>query len=183
MLNCPGCGVTNRPYDTDCILCKRPIQESAAAEAKRREWDALPPAIRAEQEKAFERMRESMVRHREWLKGHRVTHAVVGAVLVCLFMNGGFFFALAWPILIDLALGAAAGRLLNFLKGGSWSGFGVFAATGVVSLLFKLPFLNVENYLRGYWLYTCFALFVLAGAGYLMGLKLDFDHTDHSVTP
>lgn len=183
MLNCPSCGVTNRPYDVDCVLCERPIQEASAADAKRREWDALPPRIREEQELAFDRMREGVVRHLKWLRSHRAVHAVLGSALVCFLMNGAVFFALGWPIAIDLVVGAAAGLLLNHLKGGSWHGFGLFLAAAVLSVLLKLPFLNLENFLQGYWFYSCFSLFLVTGAGYLMGMKLDFDHTDHNVTP
>lgn len=183
MLNCPSCGVTNRPYETDCVLCERTLQESSVAEAKRREWDALPPALRAEQEKAFDRMREGVVAHLTWLRRHRAAHAVLGAVSICLIMNAGVFFALTWPILIDLLVGAAAGLTLNHLKGGTWYGFGVFLGAGVLSFLLKIPFLNLEGFMRGYWFYMCFSMMVVSGAGYLMGLKLDFDHTDHNVTP
>jgi hypothetical protein len=183
MLNCPACGVTNRPYDTDCVLCKEPIQEAGAAAAKRREWDALPAALRQEQEKAFDRMREGILSHLQWLKRHRVTHAVMGAVVTSLLMNGAVFFALGWPILIDLAVGAGAGLYLNRLKGGSWHGMGVFVGAAVLTVILKTFFMNTTAFLNGIWFFSCFAVFMLAGFGYLMGMKMDFDHTDHNVTP
>jgi len=49
--------MTNRPYDAVCGLCGKPVQDQAAADAKRREWDALPPLLREEQEQAFDRMK------------------------------------------------------------------------------------------------------------------------------
>jgi hypothetical protein len=97
-------------------------------------------------------------------------------------MSGSVFFALTVPIFIDLAIGAAAGLLLNRLKGGSWHGMGVFVGAAVAAVIGKLPFMNVEAYLNGVWFFTCFGVFMLAGFGYLMGLKMDFDHTDHNVT-
>src|SRR6187549_3800933 len=101
MLNCPRCGVTNLPYAIDCIVCNRTVQDKADAEAKRMEWDALSPALREEQEKAFDRMRESVLNHVRWLRKHRTTHALIGALVVCLLMNMAVFFALGWPLAID----------------------------------------------------------------------------------
>lgn len=141
------------------------------------------PALRAEQEKAFDRMRESVESHLRWLRSHRVVHALIGAVAVCLFMDGSVFFQLAWPILIDLLIGAGAGFLLNLLKGGTWRGAGVFVVAAVLTVILKIPFMNTGVFLEAIWLVSCFGVIFATGAGYLMGLKLDFDHHDHSVTP
>jgi hypothetical protein len=182
MLNCPGCGLTNRPYETDCALCELPLQDAAGAAAKRKEWDALPATIREEQEKAFDRMRSGTLEHREWLKNHRVAHAILGGLLVSFPMNGSVFFASLWSLPIDLAVGAAAGLLLNRLKGGSWHGIGIFVGAAVVSVILRAPFLNMTEYLKGYWFFTCFAVMMVSGGGYMMGMKLDYEHRDHSMT-
>jgi hypothetical protein len=182
MLNCPHCGLTNRPYDSDCTLCRKPIQDVDAADARRREWDALPAALREEQEKAFDRMRAGTEGHRLWLKRHRLTHSIIGAALVNMLMNGSVFFASPWSIPVDLAIGAAAAFQLNRMRGGSWAGAGLFVAAALLSVLLRAPFLNMELYLNGYWFFTCFAVFLLSIAGYFMGMKLDYEHLDHSVT-
>jgi hypothetical protein len=183
MLNCPFCGLTNRPYETQCVTCGKAIQEPAAAEAKRREWDALPSKLREEQERAFDRMQAGTEGHRLWLRRHRVGHAILGGVLVSLPMNGSVFFASPWSIPIDLAIGAVAALLLNRMRGGCWNGTGLFVGAAVLSIVLRAPFLNMEGYLRGGWLLTCFALFFLAVSGYIMGLTMDYTHRDHWVTP
>ena len=59
MLNCHGCGLTSRPYEAVCALCDHPLQDEAVAQAKRLEWDALPPnlAVRPQRwEKIIEKL-------------------------------------------------------------------------------------------------------------------------------
>jgi hypothetical protein len=182
MLNCSGCGLTNVPYEAFCVSCRRPLQEQAAADAKRREWDALPPKLREEQEQAFVKMRASVEEHWRWLRRYRATHAIIGAAIVNILMNGSVLFASPWSIPVDLALGAAAGLLLNRLRGGAWLGAGIFAGAAVLSVLLRMPFLDRAGYLMGAWLVTCFALLLVVIGGYLMGMKLEGDHHDHFVT-
>ena len=182
MLNCGGCGLTNVPYETTCVSCRTPLQEQAAADAKRREWDALPPRIREEQEQAFVRMRESVEEHGRWLRRNRLSHAVIGAAIVNMLMNGSVLFASPWSIPIDLALGAGAALFLNRLRGGMWNGAGLFAGAAVVSVVLRAPFLDMGVYLTGFWLITCFAVLLVVIAGYLMGMKLEQVHHDHFVT-
>jgi len=174
--------MTNRPYETSCALCDYPLQDAAAATAKRKEWDALPATIREEQEKAFDRMRLGTTEHRNWLKSHRVVHAILGGLLLSLPMNFSVFFASLWSIPIDLAVGAAAGLLLNRQRGGSWQGLGVFVLAAVVSVILRAPFINMSEYLKGYWFFTCFAVMIVSAGGYMMGMKLDYEHRDHSMT-
>jgi len=81
MLNCPKCGLTNRPYEVACAECAAPLQELAAAEGRRREWDALPARLREEQERAYDQMREGTERHLQWLRRNRAAHAVLGSTL------------------------------------------------------------------------------------------------------
>lgn len=181
MLNCPACGLTNRPYHADCSNCARPLQDAAAADARRREWDALSPKLREEFERDFDRMRAGTLEHLAWLNRHRLTHAILGAMLLNLILNGSTLFAAPWSIPVDLALGAAAGLALNRRHGGAWTGTGIFLGAGVVSLLAKLPFLG-RDFAETGWFLTCFALFLVASLGYLLGLKMDFEHADRSVT-
>jgi hypothetical protein len=182
MLNCSGCGLTNVPYETACVSCRTPLQDDGTAAARRREWDALSPKLREEQEQAFVKMRASVEEHWRWLRRYRLVHAICGAALVNMLMNGSVFFASLWSIPIDLALGAAAALVLNRLRGGSWNGAGLFAGAAVLSVLLRLPFLDLGEYGKGYWMFTCFAILLVVSGGYLMGLKLDLDHRDHFVT-
>jgi len=180
MLNCDACGLTNRPYEVACAHCARPLQEPAAAEARRREWDALSPALREDMERRFDRMSEGTLEYNDWLNKHRITHAVIGAALVNLTMNGATFFAAPWTIPVDLATGAAAGLFLNRRRGGAWQGAGIFFAAGALSLLLKAPLLGSGLWMGG-WFLVCFAVFFQVLVGYLMGLQLDFEHADRSV--
>jgi hypothetical protein len=181
MLNCKSCGLTNRPYDTECSHCEQPLQDATAAAAKRKEWDALSPALRLEFERTFDRMREGTMDHIEWLRRHRLAHAFLGAMLVNLTMNGCTFFVAPWTIPVDLALGAGAGLALNRWHGGSWQGTGLFFGAGIVSFLIKLPFLG-SGVWSGSGLVVSFAMFFLAIAGYLIGIHMEFGHSDRSVT-
>jgi hypothetical protein len=182
MLNCTGCGLTNVPYETACVSCGAALQDAAAARARRLEWEALPPRLREEQEQAFVRMRASVEEHWRWLRRYRLAHAIIGAGVVNMLMNGSVFFASPWSIPIDLALGASAALVLNRLRGGAWAGAGIFAGASVLSVLLRIPFLSMGEYLAGAWFFTCFGVFLVVIAGYLMGLKLDYDHRDHFVT-
>jgi hypothetical protein len=181
MLNCHRCGLTNKPYDAACVICGDPLQEQAAADAKRKEWDALGPKMRAEQEAVFDRMLGSRREHLEWLNNHRLVHAAAGALILNFVMLCGTLFQAPWCIFFDLALGAAAGLLLNRLRGGSWQGAGIFFVAGGLSILLKLPFIGSELG-GGYWLLAVFGLLFLLCIGYVMGLKLHSDHSDRSVT-
>src|SRR5262245_38339770 len=105
MLNCTRCGLTNKPYDAACAICSLPLQDPAAADAKRKEWDALGPKLRAEQEAVFDRMRASRLEHLDWLKKHRTAHAVAGALLLNFIMACATCFNAPWCIPLDLALG------------------------------------------------------------------------------
>jgi hypothetical protein len=181
MLNCQRCGLTNRPYDVACSHCRSPLQDRESAEAKRREWDALPGKLRQEQEQAFDRMRAGTEAHLRWLRSHRVAHAALGGLLVCVPMNLSVFFASYWSLPIDLLVGAAAAIALNRLGGGAWHGLGLFSGAAVLSVFLRLPLINVHAYLEGYWFFTCFAVLAVAGGGYAMGLKLDLEHHEHAV--
>jgi hypothetical protein len=182
MLNCTNCGLTNVPYETACVSCRAPLQDAGAADAKRREWDALPPGLREEQEQAFVKMRASLEEHWRWLRRYRLVHAICGAALVNMLMNGSVLFASPWSIPVDLALGAAAALVLNRLRGGAWQGAGLFAGAAVASVVLRAPLLNRSAYLEGPWLFTCFALLLVVIGGYFMGMKLEYDHGDHFVT-
>lgn len=181
MLNCQGCGLTNRPYDASCTHCNRLLQDAETAGAKLKEWEALSPKLREEMERTFDRMREGTLDHLGWLQRHRLRHAVLGAIVVNVVVNGGTFFQGHWTIPVDSALGAGAALLLNRWRGGAWHGAGLFLGAGVAALFCKLPFVD-GDFLIGGWLLSCFAFFLLAIAGYFLGLKLDFEHADRSVT-
>src|SRR5207253_203037 len=107
---------------------------------------------------------------------------VLGALLVALPMNLSVFFASLWSLPIDAGLGAAAGLWLNGRRGGPWEGLGFFTAAAVLSVILRLPFINVAAYLSGFWFFTCFAVMAVSGGGYAMGMKLDYEHRDHFVT-
>jgi hypothetical protein len=127
-------------------------------------------------------MRAGTESHLRWLRRHRLLHALLGALLLSVPMNLAVFFASRWSVAIDLLVGAAAALALNRLRGGSWHGFGLFGGAAVLSVLLRLPFINVEAYLTGFWFFTCFSVLAVTVGGYLMGMKLDLEHLDHAVT-
>jgi hypothetical protein len=180
-VNCPGCGLENRPYDASCAHCEQPLQEPDQAAAKRREWDLLTPALRNEQEEHFSKLRERFDEHRRWLKSHRTVHTILGAVVVAVGMNAALFFMALWTFPIDLVLGAGAGLLLNRLGGGAYRGLGLFSLAAVLSLLFVPLFVSGEVFWNGMWIVSAVAILFIAGAGYALGLQIDIDHVEHQV--
>ena len=183
MLICHGCGLTNRPYEVACPICERPLQDEAAAAARRTEWDALPTPLREEQERAFERMRESQQRHHQWLNKNRWTQTILGAMLVNMILGGSTFFSVPWSVPVDLILGGAAGWALNRMRGGAYRGLGLFTGVAFASTIvrFCLASLSGDGYGVGIVLLP-FAFLGVLLAGYLMGLKMDAEHLDRSMT-
>ncbi len=179
MLNCRDCGLTNRPYATACAHCRRPLQDDAAADVKQREFDALPPKLREEQELHYDRMAEHHGEHRNWLQRNRIAQGVSGAVLLDLTMNVTTFFAAPWSVPIDLALGAAAALLLNRLRGGAYIGLGLFLAACIASWIFRLMLMRANAEIP--WIVPAAGVAMAGGGGYFMGRALDTSHVEHSV--
>lgn len=180
-MNCRSCGLQNRPYEVACAHCSEDLQDPAKASAKLREWDLLSPALRAEQEKHYADLRARFDEHQIWLRRHRRLHAAAGAFFVGFGMNAALLFQVRWTIPIDLLIGAAAGLWLNRLGGGSFRGFGIFGGAAALCVLAMIPFVHMEEFLKGIWLLSAFGVMFVAGAGYYLGLKLDIDHVEHQL--
>ena len=180
-MNCQSCGLINRPFEEFCGHCRRELLDEAAAGAKRREWDALSPALRAEQEKHYADFRARFDEHQRWLRRHRLLHTIAGGMLVSLAMNAAAFFVTFWTIPIDFAIGGAAGFLLNRAGGGAYRGLALFLVGGTATVAALMPFINSEGFWKGAWLFSSFALMFVAGAGYILGLLLDVDHVEHQL--
>lgn len=180
-MNCRTCGLDNRPYEVACAHCAADLQDLDAAAAKLREWDLLSPVLRAEQEKHYASMRARFDDHQQWLRRNRVTHAILGALIVGVGMNAAIFFAVKWAIPIDLAIGAGAGLLLNRLGGGAYRGLALFSAAAALSVITLLPLIHTELFWKGIWLFSAIAVVFVGGAGYMLGLKLDLDHVEHQM--
>jgi hypothetical protein len=177
-MNCRSCGLINRPFEEFCGHCRGELLDPESAVRKRREWDGLSPALRAEQEKHYAALRGRFDEHLRWLRGHRLAHAALGGILVCLGMNAAVFFVSFWPVPIDFALGAAAGALLNRAGGGAYRGLGFFVAAAALSIVLLMPFVNAEAFRGGAWLISSVAVMFVGGGGYYLGLKLDLDHVE-----
>jgi hypothetical protein len=177
-MNCRSCGLINRPYEEFCGHCRRELLAPGAAAGKKREWEALSPALRAEQEKRYASLRTRFDEHLRWLRRHRLAHAAFGGIFVCLGMNAAVFFVSLWPVPIDFALGVAAGALLNRAGGGAYRGLGIFVATAALSVALLMPFINREAFWGGAWLLSAAAVLFVGSAGYYLGLKLDADHVE-----
>ena len=84
---CNNCGLTNRPYHTECAVCSKTLQDPEAASVHRREWEQLSPPLREEFEKDFDRFRKTYDDQNEWLKRYRVIQAVAGAIVLTTCIN------------------------------------------------------------------------------------------------
>jgi hypothetical protein len=177
-MNCSSCGLENRPIEATCAHCGLEIQEADAARAKRREWEALPPQLREEQEKHFAALRERFDDHLRWLRRHRWLHAIVAGLVVSIFMNAAVLFEAPQTLPIDFALGAAAGFLLNRWRGGAYRGMWLFAGAGAVSVVALSPFINMKAFWEGWFLISALVLGFVAAAGYYLGLKMEIDHVE-----
>ena len=177
-MNCRSCGLINRPFEEFCAHCRRELMDAPAAAGKRQEWDALSPALRAEQEEHFAGLRRRFDEHLLWLRRHRLLHAIAGGCIVSLMMNAVLFFPAFWPLAIDFAIGAAAALLLNRLGGGSYRGLALFSIAAGLTIPALMPFVNTEVYWKGVWLISTVAVMFVGGAGYYLGLKLDIDRVE-----
>jgi hypothetical protein len=180
MLNCRHCGLTNRPYAVACAHCLRPLQDEAKADVKQREFDALPPTLREEQELHYDRMAEHHGEHRNWLQRNRIVQAVSGALILDLSLNVTTFFIAPWCVPIDLALGAVAALLLHWFRGGGFIGLSLFFAACIVSWSFRLLLMPIHAEFAG--ILPVLGVMTAAGCGYFMGRVLESSHVERSVT-
>jgi hypothetical protein len=182
MLNCWHCGLTHRPMDRACADCGRDLQDAEAAERGRKEWDATPAKIREDWERQFQQGLESRRDYVTWLERHRFRHRLLGAVLTA----GALLVALPmksyWVVPLWLAIGAAAAHYLNVRRGGQFTGALLFAGAYVASLLLSLPFADLQILARGAWLVSAFAIAMVGGFGYLLGLRWEIASFDHYYT-
>jgi hypothetical protein len=181
MLICHRCGLTNLPYNVACPVCGRPLQDEAAAAAKRGEWDALPKDLREEQESVFERMRDGHQQHHQWLQKNRWTQTVLGALLVNMILGGSTLFCVPWSIPVDLIIGGAAGWALNVMRGGAYRGLGLFTAAAFLSTIIRFALANLTRTDFGVGVVMLpFAFLGMLVAGYLVGMKMDASHGERS---
>ena len=181
MLNCPYCGLTNRPYNTNCEICDRELQDKETAAEKEKDWNALPTKIREEYEEDYYRARERFEEHKKWLNKNRLTHAILGAVFMLITMNIAFMFQVLEGSVVDILAGAGASLLLNYLRGGSFRGLMIFVLAGILAIGFRFPFINATAFWLAWYLLSALALMFTAGLGYYMGLKLAFAYHERMV--
>ena len=188
---CPGCGLSNLPHHDVCEFCARELLVPSAVEGKRSEWERLTEKLRTEFTAAYEK---GLAQRREWrerLRRNRIKHAVGGA-LTFLFMAGllhypvldveGAGFLLV--VLVELAVGAAAGLWLNRGGGGGYRGLaaygGGYLAWTVLSLLFGIIVGPFERGVGGGFIWGLFVLpgiLVSGSFGYLFGLSLSLQRS------
>jgi hypothetical protein len=183
-MDCPHCGLGNRPYLQLCWNCNLEIQDALSAAAKKTEWDALPESVRAEYEKELTRIRRGAADHLTWARSHRKTTMAAGAFLFMIGMQICSPSLLFWPI--DLALGGAATWKLYHDRGGRYWGLLYFMiAFAIASILHGGTvwalgggggFAAVGGVLS--WIT---GTLIVETSGYYLGLKLDMEHTDHSM--
>lgn len=136
-MNCPDCGLENPPVREACAFCELPLE----AGERRAEWERLTPALREEFSKNFERALTERRAWREKLVRGRARHSVMGALLLLALVSltqGPAGAVGVLYVLLDLALGAAAGFWLNHLRGGAYLGMAMFGAAYAVSAAVKL---------------------------------------------
>ena len=173
---CPHCGLTNRPYHTECEICSRTLQDQAAASEHRKEWEQLSPPLRKEYEKEFNKVRENHDLHIEWLKQHRILHGILGAVILTTCMNFGFLGKALEGTVLDLVVGGAAALYLNHIHGGSYQGLFLFIGASILAIVGRFPFIRISAFWEGWFLFSAIAVTFAAGFGYTIGLQMESDH-------
>ena len=175
---CTHCGLTNRPYHTECAICAKTLQDPEAASVHRREWEQLSPPLREEFEKEFDRFRKTFDDQNEWLKRYRVIQAVAGAIVLTTCINIGFRGNVFEGTVLDLVVGAAAALYLNRIRGGSYQGLFLFSGASILAIVGRVPFMNTTAFWEGWFLFSALAVSVVAAFGYYMGLQMESDHIE-----
>lgn len=183
-MDCPKCGLTNRPYAEVCKHCAGPLQDAASAEAKKKEWEALPVGLRAEFENDFTKQRGLHVEHLRWLRRYRWVHAVIGGVCYWMasLMPSLVCGAPDWLFWANFILGGAASFLLNVHHGGAWRGFGYFLAAYAVTMVIAMslgPAVEGPKLAKNFFFVGLFSPPVVA-AGYILGMKFDWEHFERA---
>ena len=175
---CTHCGLTNRPYYTECAICSNTLQDPNAASVHRREWEQLSPPLREEFEKDFERFRKTYDDQNEWLKRYRVLHGVTGAIVLTTCINIGFQGNVFQGTALDLVVGAAAALYLNRLRGGSYLGMFLFFGASILAIVGRFPFISIDAFWGGWFLFSAIAITFVAAFGYTMGLQMESDRIE-----
>lgn len=175
MRACAACGVASLPYESRCDRCGRPLRAPEEAEARRREWESLEPALRAELEEGVRRQRRAYEEHVLWLRRNRRTHCLIGAGVTAVLIDGPLGLPSLPALPIHLLLGAAAALTLNLCGGGMWRGFFMFVGAGVAAVMTLLPFIDFGLFARGGWFLFPFAIIPIAAVGYYLGMRTEFD--------
>jgi hypothetical protein len=182
MNDCPKCGLTNRPTAERCARCERPLMGRETAVRRKEEWDKLPAPLQDEYAAQFDRYLSWHDEHRQWLRSHRILHAILGA-LVCGVAN-----TVATQSCVGTGVGAivgaAAAVLLNRWKGGSFLGLATFLVAGFVggAIAGVFAFIqDLEGGGGGAIIFFAGAICAQSGFGYLLGMKFDFQHFERSV--
>jgi hypothetical protein len=188
-MNCARCGLTNPPYLEACDFCSRFLQTPEQSREKRIYWEGLPETARQEFDGKYRKDRERFERWKEKLHRDRFKHAAVAAAFYTVSSQvfhwsiaaggcGAFLLAL----LGDLAGGAAAGHLVNRLRGGEYRGTAAFGALYVVATSAKMATGAITSIFGGLGLAGAgVGLFVIAGLlaslvmGYLFGMHLTLE--------
>lgn len=195
-MNCPSCGLSGLPFEQACSYCGRALRTPVEALARRREWDRLSESTQAEFAAEAARERERFDRWLRRLRENRRRHAVIAAMMFALPVASFHWMISTGPVYFlamagDLAVGAAAGYLLNRFRGGEYRGALVFAAAYVATTFLKFatnailsPFDLGGSVGLGTFAPAGPALMLLSGlvamlvAGYLFGLHLTLERSD-----
>ncbi len=175
-LVCPRCGIASAPVAERCS-CGRALQDAASAGARRREWEALEPALRADLDRTFAESARRYAEYAASLRRYRWLHALIGAVvLTAASANAG---AREW--ILGAALGGAAGLVLNLTGGGRLLGGLVFFASFAAVILASWG-LRFEGYAtqQAVLLSVAILMFVTVIGAYF-GMRLDWRHSGQAL--
>ena len=183
-MDCPSCGLGNRPYLQNCWNCSHEIQDALAAATKKAEWDALPESVRVEYEKELTRIRRGAADHLSWARAHLKWTMAMGAFLFTFGMQVCSPSLLWWPL--DLALGAGATWKLCHDRGGRYWGLLYFMGACAIGAILHGGTVWALGGGGGFAavggvLSWCAGILIIEITGYYLGLKLDWEHTDHSM--
>jgi len=185
LLLCKQCTYPNLPIETLCAICGSTIQSKEDAAENKELWDTLPEQVRKEFEAKYKSGQQRYHSYLKFLKRNLKKHILLGALINCVFSFVSYLHSMPMPwlaiyLVLALITGGITGWMLNYKKGGRFTGVIIFSGAYFILLLINgLHMLSVgvrPEYISIWWIFQGGSGFVLnGGVGYFIGLKLEMD--------
>lgn len=167
-----SCGARNAPWAERCGKCNRVLQTPAEASARKREWDALSPEMRASMESEFTKAGERSEQARVFRRRRLIVLSISAAIAFPLLLElvppkmAGLGSIIAAPI------GAGAALAYHLLGPGAVRGAAIFGAAYLVATFVKLPFCETSPmFWHGQWIHSAIVTFIVAMLGWGVGFS------------